>query len=263
MKVLLLGNSNDSGTWMDGKKRHEIVRDILAERYSEPVEVVPKGIWPRAGVDEAVGRWIDKYDPDVIYLTMASYWFMYKSVPLRVKRVMGRLGEKAGDAGFRVAESPRWAHNAAFRAARGALQSTIGGDSHFTADEVVSRTQDVVRRCISREGVALAIQGADGRTAYSRTKRGRANDEAKRQWVHAKMKAFCAEHHVVYENSEAPLWSTDPTLAKNRVGDGLHANAEWHRHSAELIAATIQRGLEAAGRLPLPAGELVTAPAEQ
>jgi hypothetical protein len=248
---LLLGNSNDSGQWMDGKKRHELVRDRLAELYGEPVEVIPRNIWPRESLADVVDGWIEQYHPDVIYLTMAAYWFSYRSVPLRVKRLMGALGERAGDAGFRVAESPRWAYNRAFRAARAALQSTIGGDTHFTTDEVIDRMQAVIRRCIRHEGLTLAIQGADGRTAYSRSRRGRARDEARRQRVHAAMKAFCAEHHVVYENSETPLWATDRTLAKNRVGDGLHANAEWHAHSANLIAATIQHGLEAAGQAPV------------
>ena len=49
------------------------------------------------------------------------------------------------------------------------------------------------------------------------------------------MRDFCAAQHIWYENSETPMWATDPELARNRVGDGLHANARWHAHSAELI----------------------------
>jgi hypothetical protein len=46
------------------------------------------------------------------------------------------------------------------------------------------------------------------------------------------------------------VFEIDPILAKNRVGDGLHANAQWHEHSASLITSTIQHALVDAGALP-------------
>jgi hypothetical protein len=67
------------------------------------------------------------------------------------------------------------------------------------------------------------------------------------------MKEFCEHHHVWYENSDVPLWQADATLRKNRVGDGLHANRQWHEHSARLIFQTISHALDAAGQ-PLGAG---------
>ena len=251
VRVLLLGNSNDSGQWFEGgRKRHEIVQDRMSEIYGEPVEVISRNVWPREGIADTVEGWIARYDPDVVYLTMLAYWFQYKSVPLRVKRLFGRFGERAGEAGFRLAESPRWAYNRVFRAVRGVLQASIGGDAPFTEDEVVTRVSEVIARGIRHEGVVFAIQGADGRTAYSKSKRGRRKDEAKRLRVHRAMQEFCEAHHVTYENSEIPAWASDPELAKNRVGDGLHANAQWHAHSAELIARTIQHALQDAGHDP-------------
>ena len=258
MRGLLLGNSNDSCEWFEGAKdRHEIVLDRPGAIYDEDGEVIARSIWPRADLADTVDGWIARYDPDVIYLTMLAYWFQYRSVPLRAKRLLGRFGEGAGNAGFRIAESPRWAYNPVFRTARSGLQATIGGDPHFTTGQVVERLSEVIRRAARHEGVVLAIQGADGRTAYSRSKRGRRKDEERRLEVQRAMRDFCAAQHIWYENSETPAWATDPELARNRVGDGLHANARWHAHSAELIVGTIRNALEDAGHAEGRRGDAV------
>jgi hypothetical protein len=250
MKVLLLGNSNDGGSWIgDGRKRHEIVADQLAELTGQPVDVVTKSIWPNPGLEKAVESWVEQHEPDVVYLTMLSYWFQYRSVPLRVRRLLGPLGPKVSDAGFRFAESPRWAHNAVFRGIRRSLQRTVGGDTHFTPDEVVDRITGVIRVLLRHEGLVVAIQGADGRTDYAFSNRGRRRNEQRRLYVADRMKSWCQEHHVTYENSETAVYKLDPVLARNRVGDGLHANALWHERSAGLITQTIQHALVDAGVL--------------
>jgi hypothetical protein len=228
---LLLGNSNDTGGWNgDGPKRHELVEAFLTDATGSPAEVIPRNIWPNSGMERAVEGWIEKFEPEVIYMTMAAYWFLYPSVPLRVRRLLRRFGPAVSDAGFRAAESPRWAFNPMFRGARGALQRTVGGDTHFTPEEVIERMTSVIALMLRHEGVVLAVQGADGRTRYAHSRRGDRRNEAKRQRVHLAMKDFCERHHVWYENSEVPLWQADAALRRNRVGDGLHANQQWHEH---------------------------------
>lgn len=251
MKVLLLGNSNDGGSWIgEGRKRHEIVAEQLEQLTGQRVDVVTKSTWPNPGLAKVVESWVEQHQPDVVYLTMLAYWFQYRSVPLRIWRLLGPLGPKVSDAGFRFAESPRWAHNAAFRAIRRSLQRTIGGDTHFTPDEVVDRITEVIRALLRHEGLVVAIQGADGRTDYAFSRRGRNRNEQRRRYVDSRMRAWCREHHVTYENSDSAVFEIDPVLAKNRVGDGLHANATWHEHSASLITRTIQHALVDAGALP-------------
>ena len=251
MKVLLLGNSNDGGSWIgEGRKRHEIVAEQLEQLIGQPVEVVTKSIWPNPGLARVVDSWVEQHEPDVVYLTMLAYWFQYRSVPLRVRRLLGPLGPGVSDAGFRFAESPRWAHNAVFRTIRRSLQRTVGGDTHFTPEEVVDRVTEVIRVLLRHEGLVVAIQGADGRTDYAFSRRGRKRNEQRRIYVDRHMREWCREHHVTYENSESAVFAIDPVLAKNRVGDGLHANAQWHEHSAGLITRTIEHALRDSGVLP-------------
>ena len=248
MRVLLLGTSNDDGQWFEGgRKRHEILRDLLAEKYGEPVEVLIKAIWPNPGLENVVEGWIEKLQPDVVYMTTNGYWFMYRSVPLRVRRILGPFGKFISDAGFRAAGSPRWSHNAAFRTGRRMLQRSLGGDTHFTADEVADRMCAVIQRLSQAEGILLAIQGCDGRTNYATSKRGIKANERKRLQVDAAMRAFCRERHIHYENTDHAVFRTDRVFAENRVGDGMHANQTAHAHGAEIVFANIDRAIAAQG----------------
>ena len=60
VRILLLGNSNDTGTWFEGgRKRHEILRERLAAEFGEPMEVIVKALWPNERVAELLGGWLD------------------------------------------------------------------------------------------------------------------------------------------------------------------------------------------------------------
>jgi hypothetical protein len=253
MRVLLLGASNDTGDWFEGgRKRHEIVRDRLAEAYGEPVEVVNRSIWPRPDLASTVEGWMGRYEPDVVYLSVQSYWFSYESVPLRVQRLLGRFGPWFGDAGLRFAESPRWAYNPVFRGARRALQLTIGGDPHFTTQQVIERVSETIRLVLRHEGVVTVVKGPHSRSNYSTRPGGAARKERRRLAVHTALESLCRQLHVTYHGSEGPVHGLE-TFRGNRVGDGLHFNAELHELTAEPILAAIKKGLAAANRLPATA----------
>lgn len=245
MRLLFLGNSNDAVQWFDqGPKRHELLRDMLAAEFNEPVEVIARGIWPTSGMPAAVGRWLDEYHPDVVYLNVVSFWFQYESVPLRVKRILGRLGPAVGDAGFKLAESKRWSHNAVFRSVRRLAQATIGGDTHFTPDEVIERISETIRIVLRNEGVLLVVKGPRAITRHGVTRRQQRRNEARRLKIHHSLKRLCEQLHVFYDGSEAPLYETAPRPRGTRVGDGLHSNARGHANSAEETFELIRKALD-------------------
>jgi hypothetical protein len=250
VRILLLGSSNDAGQWFkEGRKRHEIAADMLAAELGEPVDVIVKGIWPTAGLLAKVEGWIAEYEPDLIYLSAVAYWFLYPSVPLRVKRLLGRFGPGVAGAGFRVAESPRWGHNAVFRGTRRLLQKTIGGDTNFTPDEVIERFGECIRVAARAEGVILVVSGPQSRADHSTSKRSRARNEIKRRYVDSSLEDICRQAHITYEGSES--WTFErPEYQGNRVGDGLHGNAKHHERVAEILYRSWRHGLEDAGRLP-------------
>lgn len=253
VRVLLLGDSNDTGQWFEGgKKKHEIVQERLAADLGEPVEFVVKGVWPTAELPRLVERWVAQCEPDVIYLNTGSHWFLYRSVPLRVKRLLGRVGgEAAGRAGFRIAESKRWSHNAVFRGLRRLLQQTVGGDTHFSTDEVIERISECVRIAVRREGAVVVVKGPHGKRRYSRSARGFARDERERLRFHRELESLCGQLHVTYDGVGAEAVRHLPEYGRGTtVGDGLHGNAVRHSYEAERLYGAIRRSLAAAGRVP-------------
>ena len=135
MKILRLGSSNDTvAQFVAGEPRELVIQRELERQFEEPIDVVTKRIWPTERFPELLSRWLDEENPDIVTVPVIGYWFNFESVPLRLQRRLGRLGERLGSTGKRAADVPWLAHNAAFRAARNAAQRTIGGETYFTCD---------------------------------------------------------------------------------------------------------------------------------
>lgn len=241
VKLLLLGNSNDTGDWFeDGPKRHEILRDRLTAEFGEPVEVVARGLWPNEKMVPLIKRWLDETEFDAVYMNVTSFPFAYESLPLRFKRILGPLGPAIGDAGLRFADSKRWSHNAVFRTVRRWGQATVGGDTHFTCDEVVDRFSEVIRVIIRREGTFVIVKGPRGRQKTGITRREHRRKEAKRLYVHQALQSLCEQLHVHYIGRETPLWRERQSPRGTKIGDGLHSNASGHADLADALFANVR-----------------------
>jgi hypothetical protein len=235
MKLLVLGNSNDTGSWVDeGDRRTARLGKQLAEEFDIPVEVVVKNCWPNDRMAGYVSGEQDEVEPDMVFLNITTFPFAYESTPMRVKRILRRVGgEPVGDAGMRLASSKRWAHNAVFRTLRRLGKATVGGDTHFTPEEVVQRYGDVVRLLARREGMAISVKGPLGRGRPGITRRERERHEARRQRVHVPLRDLCRQLHVHYTGSDEPYWRVKPKPRGLTVGDGTHANVAGHQYLAD------------------------------
>ena len=252
MRILFLGSSNDAGNWVaPTQKKHVLAGARLEEDLGEPVEWVIRGIWPTGDLPAHVEEWIAESQPDVVYLNTGSYWFLYRSVPDRVKRVLGKVGGKrVGEAGARIARSPRWAHNAPFRLLRKVLQETIGGDTYFTTQQVIDRMSECVRVAARAEGTVLVVKGPHGKSRHSSRKRAFERDERERLKLHAALEQLCAQVHATYDGvGEGGLRHLPAYQRGTTVGDGLHANAVRHAYEADGLYGGIRQGLVGAGRL--------------
>jgi hypothetical protein len=252
VRILLLGDSNDTGSWVEERARKRVlVQERLAADLGEPVEWVVKGIWPNPDLPALVERWVSESQPDLVYVNTGSYWFLYRSVPLRVKRVLRRFGgESVGEAGAKVARSRKWAHNAVFRGIRKVLTNTIGGDTNFTTQEVIDRMSDCIRIAARVEGTVVVVKGPKGKARYSRTERGFRRDEAERMKLHNALDKLCKQLHITYDGvGEGGVRDTAAYRRGTTIGDGLHADAELHVHEAGELYRGIHQGLVEAGRL--------------
>ena len=250
MNILLLGTSSDAGTWFEGgRKRHEIAAERLEADFGEPVSVTVKSIWPTEKLPGLVAGWVEEYQPDAIHIRVPAFWFLHRSVPLRAQRLLGRFGLAIGQTGFRMAASRRWGHNRVFRGGRYVLQSTIGGDTNFTVDEVIERISECVRIAVRREGTAVCVKGPHGKSKYATTKRGVERDEQKRLRVHRSLELLCAQLHLPYDGSQEHVYQK--AIYKNtKIGDGVHGNAQRHEFEAESLYRTLRHALESAGHEP-------------
>lgn len=243
MKILLIGNSNDTGTWYGGRKSHEILQDRLLEEFGEPTEIVVKALWPN---ERAVGRisdWLEEYQPDLVHLAVNPFWYSYESVPIRMKRVFGKkVGTTVSNAGLSLARKRRLAHNAVFRTVRRWGQRTVGGDTYFTTTQVIDCISECVRVVVRNEGLLFILRVEDGYRDSTMSARQNARKEYRRLEVHNALKALCDQVHVVYsgggiieEKTGAEARSSDDY----RVGDGLHSNGLGHEWVAERLYEAI------------------------
>jgi hypothetical protein len=248
VRILLLGNSNDTGNWFEGgRNRHEILRDKLVAEFGEPVEVVVKALWPTERVAELLGGWLEQYDPDIVHLGINPFWYSYESVPLRMKRLLGKkAGSAVANTGLGLARNRRLAHNAAFRTVRRWAQRTVGGDTYFTTDQVVERISECIRLVVRNEGTILIVKGTRGRSKPSMSARQLERREQRRAEVHNGLKPLCDQLHVIYSGSAIAAWKTDPNAPKaerDRVGDGLHSNARGHERMADRLHESIREAV--------------------
>ncbi|MGB4864015.1 MAG: SGNH/GDSL hydrolase family protein [Tepidiformaceae bacterium] len=229
MKLLFLGNSSDTGSWIDeSSRRVSIMRERFKADLGIDAEIVAKNCWPNERMLSFVQRWVDEFEPDFVFLNIASYSFTYESSPLKVRRILGKVGEPVGDAGMRLAQSKRWSHNAAFRTLRRIGQASFGGDTHVSPEDAAARYTEVIRNILRKEGVVLAVKGPTGRRNPGLTRRQARRHEARRQLVHERIRQLTAQLRVPYLGSDEPRWKTNPVPRHSTVGDGLHANEAGH-----------------------------------
>lgn len=229
MKLLFLGNSSDTGAWIDeSSRRVSIMHERLKADLAVDAEILAKNCWPNERMVSLVQRWMDEFEPDFVFLNIAAYSFTYESSPLKVRRILGKMGEPIGDAGMRLAESKRWSHNAAFRMLRQIGQASFGGDTHVSAEDAATRYSELIRSILRKEGVVLAVKGPGGRRNPGLTRRQARRHEARRQVVHQQIRQLTSQLRVPYLGSAEPRWKTNPTPRHTTVGDGLHSNEAGH-----------------------------------
>lgn len=232
MQILWLSNSNDDTSRPGiraGRRRPELMASALAAAVGEPVDVVVKPIWPAEALPGIVERRMAEVRPDVVWLNVPNYWINYESTPLRLKRWLGPFGTRIAGAGFRTAD--RLGEHRMFRWARTLLQITIGGDTHFTPQQVLERVSECARVILRDESVVLVIEGPRDRQRFYGKGRARQRMERRRLWLHGELRDLAGRMHCTYHGSERPLREE---IALSRMPDAFHMDAGGHAVSSEM-----------------------------
>lgn len=181
-------------------------------------------VWPTPALPGLVDRWIEQYHPDIVYLHVVPYWYVFESVPVRVERRFGSPGKKLAGAGVRAAGG-RLAGTLPLRALRTIGLRTIGGEAHFTPEQVIEVVESCIRRIVAREDVVLAVVGSTGRRCAGYGWGGVGRDRGRRATVHQAISGLCSQLHVPYQGKlelmDAESWKA--LLGRDRTHLGVEA----------------------------------------
>ena len=251
MKILWLSNSDEVQEDVPPESRASHLAATLVEAgIGEPVEVIPRVIWPSPQLPGIIDGWMDRYSPDMVVFHVNGFWYLYSSVPLMFQRKFGRLGPYLTKAGLKAGSTSWIVKTRAYHLARGLALKTVGGATYFTPQEVCDTVEACVRRIIRREGVGLVVRAPVAPSSWNSAPAGAF------RFVHRSLSALCESLHVTYLGQDPDLPdATDQSFWTG--GDRLHTNAEGHAWYAQLDAGAI---IAEWGRLH-PSGAQPAAPA--
>ncbi len=240
MQVLRLGNSYERDPNIPPEANKSAVADrLLAEATGEAVETTNRTIWPDPGLPDLVDRWLDRYQPELVLLVVTSYWFTHVSLPLAIERRFGRVGKPIARAGDRLVHKPWLARNRAFNVARSAARGAIGGDTHFTPEQVIESMETCIRRILAHEEVALAVRGPRIAFATEGSAKAKRVAEQRRSTVDRHMAEFCRQLHVeyiAYDTGVAPDAAQEEFQA-----DGVHVTEAVHAEQGRIEGEAMLR----------------------
>ena len=227
-RILWLSNSEDVGPAVPEELRSwSLAAARLQAELAEDIEVVTRVIWPDPRLPDLIGSWMERYEPDLVMFRVNAYWYLYRSVPLRLRRRFGRPGRGLAAAGER-AGSARFARTRLFHWLRAGALKAIGGDSFFEVDEVAAMTEECVRRIQRDESIRVVVNTTlDHWTSNPR----------RQAQLHRRLKAFCESRHAVYLGADPERDPPPPDLYG--TGDRLHTDAAGHAWLAERQAAAL------------------------
>ncbi len=246
MKILRLGNSYESDPNIPPESNKTAVADrLIAEATGQPVETTARTIWPDPGLPDLIEKWIDRYEPDLVFLVVSSYWFTHVSLPLAIERRFGRVGKPIARAGDRLVHKPWLARNRAFNAARNATRGAIGGETHFTPEQVVQSMESCVRRIVAHEEVALAVRGPRIAFATEGSAKAKRIGEERRGRVDRHMAEFCRQLHVEYIEYDTGV--TPDAARQEFQADMVHVTEVVHAEQGRIEGEAMLRAYRGGG----------------
>ena len=172
-----------------------VAQRTFSELTGLQATTIAKDAWPSPDLPGIVGRWLERHQPDIVFLGVRQFPFTYESVPLKVERKLRFGGREIARAGLVAA--PRFDRYRAFQLLRRGAQRAIGGETHFTPDEVIQVMKDVVRCVLAKESTVLTVCGpASWFAMYEEGARRRA--QPKLAYVDGELTRFCDKLGVHY-----------------------------------------------------------------
>jgi hypothetical protein len=228
-RILWLSNSEDVLPEIPEEKRSwKLTAGLAGAALDEEIEIVPRVVWPDPKLPDIIDGWIERYDPDLVLFKVNAYWYLYKSVPLRLRRKFKWGGKQLASGGDRIGRIPWITKTRPFHWSRAILLRTVGGDTHFPPEHIAALTEECVKRMLQDEGRRVIVNTTlDHWTS---------NPKPQAQ-VHRRLKVYCASVHAGYLGADIEHDPPPPNLYGS--GDRLHTDEAGHRWQSEKLAAAI------------------------
>lgn len=234
LKILRLTNSNDFNPAIPERSRGPALTDaIIRAALDEPVETISRSFWPSERFPPILNEWLDRYEPDLVFIRSAAYWVSFESVPLRFERKLGWLGKWPAKVGNKIGSEPTIASNWLARRGRRAAVRTIGGDTYFTPKAAASHVEDMLRVIVKRESVVALVRGPGHTHNSAGTRRAYARAKSRNEAFESELKAVCGRMRVAYVSAFA-------AAAASGLGrDDVHTVEGGERAFAEMEGPAI------------------------
>jgi hypothetical protein len=233
MKVLWLGNSDDAGNPTGGSMA--IARRLLEQHRGEDVELTARVIWPSDDLPEIIGRWLQRYEPDVVMSKLDGYWYLHNSLPLRIEQALGRWGGTSVRAwGERAVRHDWFRHSWPYRGFRALAKRSLGTATNFSPQYVAGVTERCVRRIVAREGTGLTVWGQTGPWPGA--------PAGAQAYMYGRISKLCAQLHVSFVAWDPA--SPAPGPRGFQLEDGIHRNDDGHEFFALREAHSLRLAYE-------------------
>ena len=247
MRISVLGNSDTTGIRLGGPER--TWPTLLQERLDGTSRGIAVDNWRWAAyrpgaVDYALAL-VEEAKPDMVIITLASFWCAFGTVQIRVRERFGR----------RVADVYRRLERAANRSqadgdgagkptntlSRRLARRLLGTGTLMSVDGFIETYAAVIRQLSRDENLQILILGDHHFTADVR--RAMPQIEPAIQRIEAAIRPLVVERHLEWGDLEEAI-SAGGGRERMILGDGIHMTEEAHRRVADALEPALREMLE-------------------
>lgn len=248
MNILVLGNSDTRGTFVDGPTWTAVLRMAVATRSGAPVDLSEVAFSAVSASGPAYAeRKIRELRPDVVILPLGTFAFSVGFTWKRIERLFGKRiaarYRRAEEAFDRRTREPGNEPRRLNRLGRNAARRIVGTQPLVSQRQLTDSYLEVIRAVARVEDVDLLLVAYPPEQGKHVTIR---NLAAKRAEFLAGIRAEASRRHYRLVDS-APLFAAAPPGDDLLTADGFHLQRRGH----ELLGLAVAEALN--GREPAPA----------
>jgi hypothetical protein len=240
VKILRLTNSDDFNERVPPEQRAAAVTErVVRELLGEDVETVMRVFWPGPALADIVDSWLDRYEPDVVLVRTSSYWVTYESMPVRLERRVPLVGAALAKVAAEAGENKGFSYGPLGPVVKRFAARIVGGDPHFTPEEVGGYLGQMMRRVAAREGMVVVMRGPVNAFDVRNTPKSLQRSISRRNRLDSVCQQICNDLRV-------PFVSAESLRANARMGDGVHTSPEGQEVTGRLEGEAIVAAVRAA-----------------